>query len=100
MKVTTKVLKAMLLLLKENRLEVMKVPRGEIWIRVAYARNCEWYQQLCGNYVRRRRRYPRVRTYIKRRETIKALERMISGDRQTEYAKRIIDVVGSLKELN
>ena len=83
--------------LQSQGLVVCKIP-GKYGgrIRVVVSTNAYWYQKLCENHVRGRRRYPRPRTIIKRRETVKALKRMIAGDYSSEYAERILFVIKEL----
>ncbi len=77
--------------LEGQRLIICKIPttRGS-YIRVVVSTNAFWYQRFCADYMSTRKRHPRPRTFIKRRETIAALKRMIHGDRTTEYAQRIL----------
>lgn len=80
--------------LLSNRLEVAKLPssRGG-YTRVVVSHNCPWYQKLCENYCRKRRkRYRREFTIIKRCHTVAALKRMLAGDRSGVYAERILEV--------
>lgn len=99
------VLRHMLEELESNRLEVCKVPsrressdgRSEGgYIRVVCSTNAEWYRRFCANYMRHRR--GKMRTFIKRCDTIKALNRMLAGDRETEYAKRLMRELEALRE--
>lgn len=83
----------MLAELEANGLTVAKLPLHPGYIRVAITRNACWYQELCSRHLQPRRRYPKLRTYIRRRETIAALRRMLRGDRTTVYACRILEIV-------
>lgn len=88
-------LAAMLAEMESTRLEVAKIrtPRGG-YVRVAVSVNAEWYQHLCRRYLSTRRRFPRPRTLIKRRDTLAALRRMILGNLSGVYAARILKLVG------
>lgn len=87
--------------LTANRLEVCKIPsRIQGYRRIVLTYNCEWYQELCRRYEYPRKRYPKFRTMIRRRETIRALTRMIAGDYRGVYAERILSVVDSLTQSN
>lgn len=68
--------------------------------RVLVSCNCEWYQELCRRHEYPRKRYPKPRTIIRRRETIAALKRMIRGNYTGVYADRIFDVLDSLTQSN
>jgi len=93
------VLTALLTELESNRLEVVKVPSRDGWKRVVCSANAQWYQRLCAAHARPRRRYPKIRTYIKRQLTVAALRRMLAGDRDTVYARRILDLIHETPEL-
>lgn len=83
--------------LESGRLEVCKVPGREGgYVRAIVSVNCEWYQRFCANYIRARRRYPKIRTYIKRRNTEVALKRMLKGDLSGVYAERILALIEEL----
>ncbi len=90
---TADTLRWMLDELRSGWLEVAKLPssRGG-YTRVVVSQNAPWYQELCSRHLSRRRRFPRLRTLIKRRDTERALVRMIAGDRSGVYAERILDV--------
>ena len=73
--------------LKQQRLEVVKV-NG---LRVAVSRNPELYQDLCRIHSSRRRRHPKVRTYIKRCHVERTLRGIVAGTQNTNtvYAQRL-----------
>ena len=74
--------------------ETVKVPSQHGgYIRVPVEVNTEWYRAFCRRYMRSRRRYPKIRTIIKRCTTIAAMKRMLRGDRETEYAQRLLDFI-------
>lgn len=84
--------------LESTRLEVCKYPgRHGGYVRVVVSSNCEWYRQLCRNYVRPRKRYPKPRTIIRRQVTVKAIQRMLRGNLCGVYAERILDVMQELR---
>lgn len=100
------VLEWMLNELLSNGLEVCKVPSKRTdsngreeggYIRVVCSVNCEWYRRFCAEYARQRGRSPKFRTFIKRCDTIKALNRMIVGDRSTTYARRLMRVAEEIQ---
>lgn len=94
----------MLYELESNRLEVCLIPcSGEHFdprnmkkIRVAVSQNCKWYRDFCDSYTSGRKR-PRNRskhdTLIKRRESISALKKIISGKNDCVYTRRILDFI-------
>ncbi len=92
-------LREMLSELQGNRLEVALLERadedGESRGNrlVVVSQNAGWYRVLCGNHLTTRRRYPKPRTVIRRVHTVRALKRMMSGDRTSVYAQRILDVM-------
>lgn len=88
--------KTMLEFLKGSRLEV-GVNR-ENCTRVVISQNTKWYQDFCACYTscswiyrngKKTRRKKRVRTFIKRCDTISALKRMVNGNYSGEYAERL-----------
>ena len=80
--------------LQANRLSVLKIPTyPDGYIRAPVSQNCMWYRELCSRHLTSRKRYPKPRTYIRRRETIRALHRMMRGDRTSVYARRILEVI-------
>lgn len=85
----------MLIELESSRLEVCLVPSPnpthERKQRVAVTQNPEWYSRLCREFPRRDRGgyKAKPRTMIKRSHTLKALERMASGDFNGVYAERL-----------
>jgi hypothetical protein len=93
---TTDILRWMLCELTSGGLEVAKIRTERGYVRVAVSRNAPWYQDFCGRYLSHRvsRRRRRARTLIKRRCTIRALERMIAGDCSGLYAERLLDQAG------
>lgn len=80
--------------LESGWLEVAKIPSQQGgYVRVPLSVNCEWYQAFCKRFMRPRRRYPKPRTFIKRCHTVRGLEEIKSGRAETEYARRLIEVV-------
>lgn len=78
--------------LQSSWLEVTKIPSQHGgYIRVPVSVNAEWYSRFCSRFQRTRRKYPKLRTIIKRCHTIAALKRMQQGDRITTYARRLLD---------
>lgn len=74
--------------LRAGRLEVAKI-KG---LRKSLSSNAEWYQRFCANNVRSLKRYPRLRTVIKRWWTIKVLEKLVDGkaNLDTIYVQRLL----------
>lgn len=70
--------------LEHMRLVVLKWRSGDGWVRGPISQNPPWYQNLCRQHERGRKRYPKPRTIIKRINTVKALRRVIQG-RQNGY---------------
>lgn len=85
----TDLLKWLLSELDSTGLQVVKIPLHPGYIRCAVSQNAPWYQDFCSYYLQSRKRYPKLRTTIKRRETRNALIRMIAGNEQGIYAERI-----------
>lgn len=92
----------MLLEMDECRLEVCLIPSRKDpdgKIRAATGQNPLWYQTLCAIYPRPGRTKAEIRTIIKRRYTIKVLERMISGKHSTsKYAEYLVGVARDRQE--
>lgn len=71
---------AMLDELQAGWLEVCKVPSQHGgYIRVPVSVNAEWYSRFCRRFLRSRRRYPKIRTFIKRCHAVRALEKIANG---------------------
>lgn len=80
--------------LLKRRLVVVKVKRDDVTIRSATETNPEWYQVFCGEYMKRRKKYPKLRTYIKRCWTIKALTDIANdSNKMTIYIQRLLPYV-------
>lgn len=77
--------------LQGNRLEVCLIAGR----RLAVSHNAEWYSRFCGEHERPRRRYPKLRTIIKRRHTVYVLRKFINGtvDLETVYAQRLLPII-------
>lgn len=75
----------MLYELQSNRLEVILVPQEEpvncgACIRVPKRMNCEWYREFCECFPGKPKKNSRkLNTKIRRKETIRLLKRLISG---------------------
>ena len=79
--------------------ETVKVPsRHGGYIRVPVSVNADWYRRFCSKFKSSRRRYPKPRTIIKRRDTIAALERLLSGRDHGIYAERLINFASDFYE--
>jgi hypothetical protein len=91
--------------MREHRLEYVLVRADEPkhsghMVRCVSDENPEWYQDFCALYTARRRKSKRRRansrrhdTLIKRRETVRALGRIIEGGRETVYTDRLKDFI-------
>ncbi len=77
--------------LEASRLEVTLITAklGCGKVRVVVSENPRWYQKLCALYSRTRGRWRKLKTYIKRRETITALYRIARGLPCGVYAQRL-----------
>lgn len=87
--------------LQRNRLVVIKWPshRGG-YVRGSIAQNPPWYQELCAGEQRGRRRFPRPRTVIRRKDTLRALEKIAAGfPCDGIYMERLLAVVDQQIEL-
>lgn len=78
--------------LLERKLEVVLVPAPEPkhvchQIRVAVNRPPDWFSAVAQRHKRTRKRMP-VPDFIKRANTLKALEAIAAGEIKTDYAKR------------
>lgn len=82
--------------LEDRQLEVIKVPgyKGG-YIRAVICCNPDWYRQFCAAHVRIRNKYPRPRTYIKRCHTVRALNRIMTGNTAGIYAARLLPYIES-----
>lgn len=82
--------------LESERLTVAKIPGrdGEGFVGASITQNPAWYSRLCGEYLGTRRRYPKARTIIRRRDTVRTLKQLANGDRRpTLYQDRLIEVL-------
>jgi len=87
----TSVFAMMLDELESSYLEVVKIPSQQGgYIRVAVSVNAEWYSWFCKKYTTSRRRYPKTRTIIRRKNVVSALRRLMRGDDRGVYAERLI----------
>ncbi len=88
--------------LRGNRLEVAKLPTATGYRRFVVSQNAPWYREFCAAWERERGvrggRFGRnrPRTIIRRRDTERALVRMLAGDFSGEYAERLWDAAGSI----
>lgn len=88
--------------LLSQKLEVVLIPAPEQrhdghCIRAVQEENPKWYQKFCSIY-QSNRKGTRVRTKIKRRETIKALEALRRGASIGCYSERLISFIENYKE--
>ncbi len=65
--------------LQQTRLVVVKYRTEQGWQRVAISSNPVWYQEFCAQYVGRRKRYPKLRTIIRRKNAECTLRLWASG---------------------
>jgi len=87
----------MLFELESNCLEVVLVPASEQRhdghrARAVQYANAAWYRKFCALYSSNRKG-SKVRTRIKRRETIAALKRIIEGETKGVYVERILNFI-------
>lgn len=77
--------------LEGRRLVVVKVRTENGWVRMATETNADWYQAFCDEYAAKRKRYPKVRTTIKRCHTINALRQIANDeiDARNQYVERL-----------
>lgn len=85
--------------LEGNYLEVVLIPAPEPnytdhKIRAVQYQNAEWYRKFCEQYVSARKGF-KTRTRIKRRATIKALEKLASGVNDSIYTQRLVEFIHS-----
>lgn len=88
--------------LESSRLEVVLVPQKQRtneggMIRVAASRNAAWYRRFCAAYPSGRiRRNNAPDTRIRRRETLRALESIVSGnERKSAYFFRLLPFINA-----
>ena len=92
----------MLFELENSTFEVILIPASEQkhanhCIRVKASGNPSWFSKFAGNYQsitgvgRKRKRKPT--TFIKKRATLEALERILSGNYSGIYAERLISFI-------
>jgi len=86
--------------LESGWLEVCKCPSQQGgYIRVPVSVNAEWYRRFCKQFERPRRRYPKLRTIIKRCHTVTALGKIIAGvEDDGVYVGRLIDWIDWIEE--
>lgn len=75
------------------RLHVIKKKTDSGYIRVAIATNPQWYRVFCREHSRPRRGYSKLKTYVKRCWTMRALQRIIDGQREGTYVQRLMQHV-------
>jgi len=85
--------KAMYAELAEHSLEVILVPAPEPkhcghCIRVAADRPPQWFSELSGRYLYRKGRQKPRPSFIKRQESLRALQEIANGHVRTIYAQR------------
>lgn len=85
-------------LLEGSRLDVVKLVTDHGYVRVPITSNTEWYSDFCSDYMKSRKSYPKERTIIKRRDTIRGLRELSVGLVRTEYAKRLLPYVEKFYE--
>ncbi len=91
-------LEIMLAELESNRLEVMLVPQKRFtnecgMIRVAVSKNCTWYRKFCARHLSGRlRKNSAPDTKIKRRDTIRSLNRMMAGKWGGKYETELSQI--------
>jgi hypothetical protein len=83
--------------LESNYLEVVLIPAPDRrhsghCVRAVQSANADWYRDFCNKYPSRRKGF-KTRTRIKRRETIKALEKILSGDFSGVYSERLLNYI-------
>lgn len=96
--------------LESSRLEVGLVPERRQtcqggMIRVALSRNCAWYRRYCADHPScRKRRNLAVDTRIKRRDTLRLLDRLARGlrcrSKYEEPLRRIAERFGSVSAMD
>lgn len=88
--------------LQQLKLVVCKIKTDDGYVRVPICSNPDWYSKLCNGYLKSRKRYPKMRTIIKRCNTIRLLERIASGiqNEDTAYAIRIRPLLKEWLERN
>ncbi len=63
-------------------------------LRIVVSENPKWYQQLCVCYMKSRKRYPKLRTYIKRCHVMRTLKDIAYGKNpMTVYASRLESII-------
>ena len=69
-------------------------------VRVAVETNPEWYRELCENNKVVRRRYPKLRTVIRRCDVLRGLVLLADGQKiETAYAERIKEVARKYRDI-
>ncbi len=76
--------------LRKQRLQVVKIRTDTGFIRMAISHSPKWYSELCSSYMGRSKRFPKIRTIIKRKHTLRALEKIINDiDDGSVYLERL-----------
>lgn len=94
----------MLAELESNQLEVCLVPQKRFtnecgMIRVAVSKNCTWYRRFCAKYPSSRvRNNSCFDTRIKRRDTIRSLNRMLAGGWGGKYETDFREIAAKLEK--
>lgn len=94
----------MLFELESNYLEVVLVPAREQrhsthCIRAVQYENAAWYRKFCEQYPSARKG-TKIRTRIKRRETIDALQKILNGVTSGIYVERLLDFIEAEEKEN
>lgn len=88
--------------LETNYLEVVLIPASEQrhsghCIRAVQNANCGWYKDFCSLFPSGRKGR-KIRTRIKRRETVRALKKIIAGKTEGVYVERLLRLIESLNQ--
>ena len=80
--------------LSHNRLCVIKIRKDDTWVRLPIESNPDWYSKFCNEYMKKRKRYRKLRTFIKRRHVISALYKILNDSNIiTPYINRLLPYV-------
>lgn len=81
--------------LERSTLEIALIPApfGRCKVRVPISQNPRWYAKFCAAYARVRGRWKPLKTYIKRRCTLRALRQLAAGKPAGVYGDRLMPVI-------
>ena len=82
--------------LSTTHFEVVLIPSQDDprrMLRAVAEANPDWYREFCAAHKRVRQGRRRAQTYISKKRTLTALERLLEGDMTSHYARRLLSLM-------